>query len=410
LKILSADYLLTCDEDFTILKDAAVCFDEKIIDIGDKDSIIQKYPYAIVKHLSPNSVIMPGLINTHVHLEFSANKTTLEYGDFTRWLQSVIEKREALTKRCVSGCFEEAIEQMVLSGVSAFGEISSFGADLNICFKAPQRVVFFNEILGSNTKFADDIEKDFKYRLNKSCDFESEHFTTALSIHSLYSTHPKILDFALNIAKENDFLISTHFMESYAEREWVDKAQGDFSDFLKRFNPEPKPMYGSAMEFLKKFEGLDTLFVHGGACRDDELDFISKNGTLSQCVVSNRLLNNPILGIEKAMSKGVSMSLGSDGLSSNNSLNMWDELRAALFAHADVNTLELSKLLIKFATVNGAKALKLDGCGTIEKEKNADIITIVLPDKVSSLDQIPLELILHTTEVKSGYIDGERYV
>ncbi len=409
MKILTADYILTCDDDFSIIEDGAVCFNEKIIEVGEKDEVIKNNPYAIVKHLSPNSVIMPGLINTHTHLEYSANKTTLIYGDFIKWLQSVIANRDKLKEDCGAECYKNAIEQMLLSGVTAFGNISSFGDDLDACFESPQKIVYFNEILGSNPDFIDDVFLNFEKRLQQSYEFFSRDLIPAVSIHSIYSTHPMLMDMALNIAKKDKLLISAHFMESLAEREWIDRGEGDFYEFLKIFNQNPKPMQ-NAMEFLEKFRGLKTIFAHGVVCKKEELKFISKNGSLSHCLVSNRVLNNPLLNIEEALKEEVSITIGTDGLSSNNSLNIWDELRAVLFAHSHIDVLKLSKYLITFATVNGAKALGLDDVGMLKIGKSADIITVILPDKVLKKEQLPLELILHTKEVKSGYIDGERCV
>ncbi|NPA74283.1 MAG: metal-dependent hydrolase [Epsilonproteobacteria bacterium] len=409
MKILTADYLLCCDDDFTIMKDAAICFDEKIIEVGKKDEVIKNNPYAIVKNLSPNSIIMPGLVNTHVHLEYSANQTTLVYGDFIKWLQSVIKNREFLQRSCDKKCYNDAVEQMLQSGVTTFGAISSFGGDLEICYETPLKVVYFNEILGSNPDFADDIYKDFEKRLQQSFDMANDTLKPAVSIHSPYSTHPMIAKYAIDLAKENDLNIATHFMESKAEREWLDKGSGDFYNFMKNFNHNPKPMT-NAMSFLKMFEGLNTVFVHGNMCNEEELEFISKNGSLSSCVVSNRLLNNPVLDIKKAENKDVKITIGTDGLSSNNSLNIWNEMRAFLFSHNEANVIELSKNLIKYATINGAKALGIFDGGELKKEKNADIVSIVLPNSITDIEQLPLELILHTKEIKSGYINGERYV
>ena len=79
MKILTASYLVTFDENFTILKDGAIVFDEKIIEVASYDIIIKKYPNIEIINLGENSVLMPGLINSHIHLEFSANKTTLKF-------------------------------------------------------------------------------------------------------------------------------------------------------------------------------------------------------------------------------------------------------------------------------------------------------------------------------------------
>ena len=410
MKILCADYIVTCNDNFDIIKDGAICFDEKIVQIGKADEVIQNNPYARVKKLSPNSVIMPSMVNTHVHLEFSANKTTLIYGDFVKWLKSVISKRDILTKNCDNNCYDNAIEEMLESGVLIFGAVSSFGDDMLSCFEAPQRVVYFNEILGSHPDMVEEIKSDFDKRVQKSFEYASETFIPALSVHAPYSTHPILAKHVVEIAKKDNMPVSTHFMESLAEREWMDGGEGDFKEFLNVFNKNAKPMY-SPMEYLDLFEGCKTTFVHANCCKEEEYEKISSlDASISHCLVSNRVLNNPLLNLKTLMQKNIPICIGTDGLSSNISLNIWDELRSALFAHMDFDVLKLAKYLLIAATRNGANALGMEESAYLKEGKNADMITIVLPGEVEDVEQLPLELILHTKNVKSGYINGERHV
>jgi len=410
MKILCADYILTCNDNFDIIKDGAVCFDEKIVQIGKADEVIQNNPYARVKKLSPNSVIMPSMVNTHVHLEFSANKTTLIYGDFVKWLKSVIVKRDMLTKNCDNDCYENATEAMLESGVLIFGAVSSYGNDMEACFEAPQRVVYFNEILGSHPDMVTEIKSDFDKRVQKSFEMKSESFIPALSVHAPYSTHPILAKHVVELAKRDHLLVSTHFMESLAEREWMDSGEGEFKEFLNMFNKNAKPMY-SPMEYLELFEDCKTTFVHANCCTQDEYKKISSlDSSVSHCLVSNRVLNNPLLNLKTLIQNNIPVCIGTDGLSSNNSLNIWDELRSALFAHMDFDVLKLARYLLIAATRNGANALGLEESAYLEVGKNADMITIVLPAEVEDVEQLPLELILHTKKVKSGYINGERHV
>ncbi len=409
MKILCADYILTCDNEFSIIKDGAVCFDEKILDIGKKDDVIENNPYAKVKYLSKNSCILPGLVNTHLHLEFSANKTTLVYGDFIKWLKSVIEKREELQKRCLDNCYENAIDEMLESGTMAFGAVSSFGADMISCFETPQRVVYFNEILGSNPDYLDENIKNFEKRLQKSLELSNDSFLPGVFIHSPYSTHPMLAKYIINLAKKEDIKVSTHFLESFSEREWLDGGSGKFREFLSGFVKEPKPMY-SAMEYLKLFEGVDTLFTHCNLASQEELEFISKRGSIAHCIRSNRLLGNPMLNLKKVKESGINLTIGTDGLSSNVSLNLWDEMRVFIYAHNEEDLLKAAKDALLASTKNGAKALGLVDNGVLETGKHADLISVVLPDIVEDPALLPLELILHTKSIKSGYIAGERYV
>ena len=96
MKIISANWIVTCDENNSIIKNGAVVFNDKIEEIDTLSNIEKKYPNIEIEKLPENSVLMPGLINSHVHLEFSGNTTTLKYGNFYSWLTSVIKHREDL--------------------------------------------------------------------------------------------------------------------------------------------------------------------------------------------------------------------------------------------------------------------------------------------------------------------------
>lgn len=400
--IISGDYLLTCDEAFTILQDKAILFDKEIIAIDSLKVLMERYPDVEVVKLAPNSVIMPGLINVHVHLEFSANKTTLAYGDFITWLNSVIEYRDTLNSSCDEACIDDVLEAIQKSGTTTIGAISSFGADLESCIKTPMHVVYFNEVLGSNPAAVDALYGDFLSRLENSQNFRGKRFTPAISVHSPYSTHPILAKKALGVAKAGNMVVSTHFMESLAERKWLDSAEGDFKTFFAKFAPNAKPV-NDAKSYIELFADQKVLFTHAAKATKDEITLMNSMGSITHCPVSNRLLGNGKLDIETV---GM-LTLGTDGLSSNNSLNLWDEMRAALMLHSDINLSALADRLLYAATANGGKALG-QRSGRLESGYDADIITVTLPDKVWRIEELAQQLILHTQKADMIYIKGER--
>lgn len=405
MKIIKADFILTCNENFDIIEDGAVAFDEKIIAVGTSKEIIDKFPNFELIQSPKNSCIMPGLINAHVHLEFSANKTTLAYGDFITWLNSVIEKRDELIQACSDVTIENQLNLMLKSGTTSLGAISSFGGDFEACKKSPQRVVFFSEVLGSRPDSVDILFNDFRSRLRSVEDEANERFIPAISIHSPYSTHPILARNALDIARKNKYIVSTHFMESVAEREWLDSAKGDFYNFFANFSPYAKPM-GNASEYIDLFYGCKTLFTHCVQATKEELKTIKEiGGFVTHCPVSNRLLGVGKLSLENLTCKD-SFTLGTDGLSSNISLSLWDELRVMMMTHEKEDINKLAKLALKSVTCNAANALGLN-VGEITKEKYADMLVCTLPDTIHAKEDLALHLILHTKNPHSIYIQGE---
>ena len=85
---------------------------------------------------------------------------------------------------------------------------------------------------------------------------------------------------------------------------------------------------------------------------------------------------------------------------------MFDELRNALMVHFDRNIVDFSKILLKAATINGARALGLNK-GTLQKEFDSDMITFTLPDEVEDMEDLPMQIILHTKFVDKTIIGGE---
>lgn len=384
----------------------AVAFNEKIEAIDNLKNLTKQYPSAKIIQGEKNSVLYPGFMNTHVHLEFSANKTTLEYGTFMPWLDSVIAKREELLNQCDNEVMTQACEEMMASGITTFGTISSFGTELEVCMKTPQKVLFFNELIGSSAATADMLYGDFLERLDasKQC---GQGVTPAIAIHSPYSVHPIVLKRAVAIAKNENLPLSAHFLESQAEREWLEDESGAFLDFFQKYFNTSRAVT-NIDEFMQSFNDVPTHFTHAVQATDKELNYLAQKGhSIAHCPRSNRLLGCGRLPIEKLIEKKIPFSVATDGLSSNNSLNIFDELRAALMLHHLGALEKLASLLIKGITSVPADIFSLNS-GNIEVGKDADFALITLPDTPSTLSSIALQTILHTKNVNEVFINGER--
>ncbi len=406
MKIITADYTYIDGE---YKKAYAVAFEEKIIAIAPFKKIIEQYPDATLMEQVPHSVLYPGLINTHTHLEFSTNRTTLKYGSFIPWLYSVIEDRNHLAETCTTEVMGEACHAMLESGVTAFGAISSMGLDLDACIAAPQRVIFFNELIGSNPQTVDALYVDFMERYNASANYAKERVTPAIAIHSPYSVHPIVLKKAVAFAKEKKSLLSAHFLESEAERQWLDHSEGAFQSFFESFFNQSKAVT-TIEEYLSQFDGYPTHFTHCVQAKKKELKKIAEEKhTIAHCPRSNRLLGCGKLEIGKLKELDIPFTIATDGLSSNYSLNLFDELRAALMMHYEMNLHKLSKQLMRSVTSDAAKILNLN-CGQIREGYEADFALIQLPEKPKEEGDIALWTILHTDKVAQLYIEGERYI
>lgn len=408
MRLLKASWLICSDENNTIIKDGAVLFDEKIKDFGTLSFIKEKYKDLEIEDLGENTVLMPGLINSHVHLEFSSNTTTLSYGNFISWLHSVISSREELIEKASTKLIKKKLDRMLKGGTTTIGAISSYGFEVEACKQTPINTVLFSEVIGSRADMIDTLFGDFKARLQTIKSNKSKNFIPAIAIHSPYSVHPFLIRETLKLAREEDLAVSAHFLESPEEFEWLHKDEGGFLEFFKNFLGQEKSV-AKPMEFLIQFNNIKNLsFTHCVEASSEDLEKIKSLGAIiNHCPTSNRVLNNKRLEIEKL--DEIPYSIGTDGLSSNNSLQMFDELRNALMIHANLNLNDLSKSLIKSATLNAAKALGLNK-GQIAKNCDSDIIVCKLPNRVKNEDELCTQLILHTKYVDKVFINGEEYV
>lgn len=404
MTLLTASWVITCDENNTIIKDGGIVFSDTIIDIGTIEFLQEKYPNITDIQNLPNSVIMPGLINPHVHLEFSANTTTLQYGNFNAWLDSVIANREELIHKATNELISEKLSQMLTSGTTTIGAISSYGFELDSCVQSPINVMYFTEAIGSKADMIDTLFADFKARLNAASKHKSDSFIPAVAIHSPYSVHPFLIREVLKIAKEEGMSVSAHFLESKAEKQWLESHCGEFANFFNNFLGQKQSLC-QPMEFLQLFKDIENLsFTHCVQANQQELEMIQQLGaSIIHCPVSNRLLTNDILDLNKL--QDINLAIGTDGLSSNISLNLFDELRNALFMHVNQDLNTLSKKLLYYATNGGAKALGLKQKGVLKRNMDADILYMCLPDSVSE-ENLITQLLLHKQDIQKVFIKG----
>ena len=406
MNLIKADYIYVNGE---YLREYSILFDDEIIAVAPHKELIESYPEATLIETDDNSIIYPGFINTHVHLEFSTNKTTLTYGSFMDWLYSVIENRNSLVESCDSQMMRSACEDMMSSGISTIGAISSMGLDLQASISTPQRVIYYNELVGSNPQSVDALYDDFLNRFEASSQHQNDRVIPAIAIHSPYALHPIVLDRAIRLAKDKSTPLTAHLLESPDEREWLDRGEGNFKEFFASFFNQHRPNI-TASEFISKFDAYPTHFAHVVQAHDDDLKKLASEGhTIAHCPRSNRLLGCGKLDIERLDKFDIAYSVATDGLSSNDSLNIFDELRSALMIHNSMDLKTLSDRLIKAITNDAGEILGLQ-IGRIECDYKADLSVVTLPQRPKNDEDLALWTILHTHSVSQLYIDGDRII
>uniref|UniRef100_UPI00262E6590 amidohydrolase family protein n=1 Tax=Helicobacter rodentium TaxID=59617 RepID=UPI00262E6590 len=137
MQIIGADFVVLCDAEFRVLKRGGICFDSKeILAIDSYEGLCAQYK-GVPSQYFESCAITPALANLHLHLEFSQNAGLLHFGNFGKWLDSVLENREVLMQENLEGislktAMQQGIQECLQSGVGFVGAVSSYGYDLKI--------------------------------------------------------------------------------------------------------------------------------------------------------------------------------------------------------------------------------------------------------------------------------------
>jgi 5-methylthioadenosine/S-adenosylhomocysteine deaminase len=305
-------------------------------------------------------VAMPGLINCHTHAPMTLFRGIAEDKPLNTWLKETIWPLEAKLKPetvyvgALLGCLE-----MIKGGTTCF-------ADMYFHEDMVARAV---EQSGLRGVLAQGIFKTEKM-LNESVDFAKRfhryangRITAMLGPHAVYSCSPHLLKAISEKASELGVGVHIHLAES--------------KEMLKENVSETE--FLDEMGFFKGH----VLAAHCINLSRRDMAILSKRGVhVAHAPVANMKLGLGAAKIRDLTNLGVNVGLGTDGPASNNTLDMFETIKVAALlqklVYKDPAVLPAYEVL-KMATINGAKALGLDGeIGSLDVGKKADIILIDL--------------------------------
>jgi aminodeoxyfutalosine deaminase len=327
-----------------------------------------------------NGIISPGFINCHCHLELSHLQGVIPRSTgMIKFLLSVISHRNAHADNITSAMTAADI-YMHEHGIVAVGDISN--ATHSIDVKLHSGLVYHNfiEAIG----FSDDKARDrfqdalqvyhqFKERLN--------HQHISIVPHSPYSVSDEL--FKLINAHENGSLLTIHNQESVAETEFFASGKGELLELYKTLgiNVEYFVPSGesSLIRSIIKITGDHTvILVHNVNTTANDLDAIRRGRNLPQlfwclCPNANVYINGALPDIVLMKNFNCKMVVGTDSLASNSQLDILEELKTLQNSFSILSTAEL----LRWATINGAEALRIDSrFGSFERGKQPGIVHI----------------------------------
>lgn len=341
-------------------------------------------------------LLCPGLVNSHAHLELS-DLAALPYpGEFVAWIKSLMEAKAGAEPQNQDAGFHAGVLQCLKGGTTCIGDHVSVGTNLEPLMRSPLRGRAFIEVLGVVPEVARDMLKAALH-LQQIWTSDDRDVRPMPSPHSVHALDPEILAKTLDLPEP---VFSLHLAESECELDYFAKQSGTMHEFIASRGQPLKRQADSAVRELAKMGKLSDrlMAVHGNYLDATDLALLAKAGaSLVHCPFSHGYFGHSPFPLAQAKASGLNIALGTDSLASAASLSMLEVMREMEKEFPELKRPEIFAM----ATINGAKALKLDRiCGTLEAGKKADLIAL------PSAGFHPLDAVFRAESVEAIVIGG----
>jgi cytosine/adenosine deaminase-related metal-dependent hydrolase len=354
----------------TVLADAATEFAPGTV-VWEADRIAWVGPTAAAPEADerielPDAVLMPGLVNAHVHTDLSHLRGGVPFeGEFAAWLKAIAAGRAE-----GGGAGEQAIRQAMARGTTSFGDIvtsRTFDETVAAFAETGARGRLFVEAIGFQPGKADEVfERVWELMEMRAL---PDRVATGVSPHAPYSVSRDLLDRLVSVAEGHGRPLAIHIAESLEELAFLRHGIGPLRELLKEFGVDDPDFEaeGTLARFLERLT-LTTaplLLVHGNYLRPRQ---VPGGAFVVYCPTAHQFFGHPEHPVLEFLQEGVRVALGSDSAASGDSIDLLSETQFLARARLDLE----AKAVFRMATEWGARALDLD-VGALQVCKLADL-------------------------------------
>ena len=324
------------------------------------------------------AAIVPGFVNAHSHLEYAAYAGFGDGLHFVPWILEHIERKDRIGWDETLAIARLGAAECINAGVTTVGDASHRGAAARACDELGLRAIVYLEVFGQTPE---DALARFETTRERAGDAFSDRVRLGVSPHTPFNISTEIYAACTELGVP----MATHFSESEAEVEWLTSGTGMLAQFAEAGFILVPPTGTTGIRRLADAGLLGPHLTAAHCVQVDEDDIAllaSHDVAVAHCPRSNALLGCGIAPLSELREAGVRVGLGTDSPNSAMSFDVFDELRAAVFA-ARVRTRQADALsatdALALATVGSAQALGLeDEVGSLEPGKRADLAVVSL--------------------------------
>ena len=355
------------------IKDGALLVrDSRIAAVGPLREIERYNPDAEVRYF-PCHAMIPGAVNIHAHLGFRRGDAP-EGGSFSRWVNELVSRlpeKESWTPEAARNSAREALE----SGTTFLCDSSPYGECLPQLAASGMAGIAFAEFFPIMFDSPEEAVRNVESTVLYLREGLPPRVSVETSVHAPYTVDPESSRLAARRARERGERLATHLSESPEEYEFVMRGTGG----LERVFGEPADWGGVGVSPVRYAESVELLWPGTIAAHlatgfsEEDIEILARAGVaVAHCPRSNEYLGCGVSPVPEMLGRGIRVGVGTDGLWSSPSMNLFEETLFAVELHGFDGETGL-----KLATLYGARALGIaDDTGSLETGKWADFALV----------------------------------
>lgn len=397
MEIITASYALPMTNGAPVIENGAIAVElGRIHSFGTLSDLEKSFPDAEVTDY-PNHVLLPGLVDTHCHLDlinfyegFGADAEGSSQ-DFIDQIVASIEYKHGTDPEKVMAGIQKGINRLIETGTTCVGDMTHFEGSFHLLHEAGLRAVVFPEILAGRSEAAQSRFEVALALVDKYTDASHDRIRVGLGPYAPYLLSRNLLKIISQHARDSGIQLQIHAAESFAEMEFFFDSQGPIATELfptLGWQDLPPAQHKTPVQYLSEIGFLEAPAAIVGGLHLSASDFPILRRQLARviyCPKANHLMKHGNFPFGKLREFGIPVGLGTDWWGAHRGYSLWDEMRLALKEGS--TPLPTARELIQMATIGGARCLGLDHLtGTLEEGKKTDYIIIHSPQFQSEDD------------------------
>ncbi len=354
-----------------------------------------------------DAVILPGLINTHTHLELTGFEHRVSEREFTAWVRRLRELKATRSSAEYVEAARRGLASCFASGITTIADTGDSGTVIQALVEAGGSGIAYQEVFGPHPGQTEESLAGLQARVDELRPLATARVSIGVSPHAPYTVSGQLFRAVSDWARSEQLPVAVHVAESPAESELLLHGAGPFAEaWRSRGIPLPSPAGRTPIRWLAEHGVLSeqTLCIHAVHLDGRDIGRLADSGAaVAHCPLSNRAHGHGDAPLELLLESGIRVGLGTDSVVSVGRLDLLAEARAAAGLAPSLDADDL----IELCTLSGARALGLDShTGSLRPGKWADCTVVRIPANTGGT---PAERVLASgpRDVLRTYVGGK---